>query len=568
MTKRKNSMRAETIAAYALVGFIAGAMMVAIATVIVLTVEGMLFSVANVIQVHLENPLLWLMDLLPIVGAFIMGVLGAREGQLEDLRYRYTRNVQLHAEDVKRLTQKADELEQQRLELKGQIQELGSATQLQSEDLRRSQDEMATLGQKTRATEQIISRAKRQWEATFDSVQDIILLTNANETILRCNRAATEAFQKGYNELIGRPVADFVHSANSLLGPSALAAQRMEIEVPGLTGWYEVSYSSLEIEGDWAGRIYILRDVSGRRQAVERLKMDKEYLEALVKNNPQAIVKLNTDQTILDCNPAFESLFGFSRQEALGKSLDELITPSELEYETRLSEAALGRGEQVHLFTKRQTGNGQSLDVEALFIPVSLGDRQIGRLALFSSSGEATPEPELEEIAEENSPSEEQVQTEPEALALEELQAAQVEEPAANEFPEAHSEADQAGATGSPSDPASLTASSEIATPAGETAFVPELAGPPTASPPETPMEAPETHPDQDGFPASASVETPPELTYSSRQDGTPAEQSGSSLPSVQNRKDLHPREPAILHPALSELNGQTSSLSASPTQE
>ena len=55
----------------------------------------------------------------------------------------------------------------------------------------------------------------------------------------------------------------------------------------------------------------------------------EQYFQALVQNNPVAIVTMDLDFNITACNPAFEDLFGWTEVEVLGENLDELVNTSE-----------------------------------------------------------------------------------------------------------------------------------------------------------------------------------------------------------------------------------------------
>ena len=51
-------------------------------------------------------------------------------------------------------------------------------------------------------TEKVIAKGKREWELTFDSLSEIILITNLDGQILRCNRATTNKLNKSFPEII------------------------------------------------------------------------------------------------------------------------------------------------------------------------------------------------------------------------------------------------------------------------------------------------------------------------------------------------------------------------------
>jgi len=109
----------------------------------------------------------------------------------------------------------------------------------------------------------------------------------------------------------------------------------------------------------------------------------QQYFHELVLNNPVAIVTLNQDFRIIDCNPAFERLFGYRKSEVLGKDLDPLVSTEETRTEAaQNSDRALGGG-VVKGIGKRRRKDGTPLEVEYAGVPVVVGGRQVGVMALY-----------------------------------------------------------------------------------------------------------------------------------------------------------------------------------------
>jgi PAS domain S-box-containing protein len=109
----------------------------------------------------------------------------------------------------------------------------------------------------------------------------------------------------------------------------------------------------------------------------------KQYFETLIQTSPVAIVSIDNDDNIRDCNPAFTHLFGYELDEINGQNLDNLIVPENLRIEARNLTAAAGEGRRVHYFGKRQTKTGQLVDVELFGAPVITDGQTNGALALY-----------------------------------------------------------------------------------------------------------------------------------------------------------------------------------------
>ncbi len=109
----------------------------------------------------------------------------------------------------------------------------------------------------------------------------------------------------------------------------------------------------------------------------------RRYLEAVVQNSPVAIVTLDMDGAIVELNPAFERLFGYSRDEAIGRNLDSLINTEETLAEATDYTDVAASGELAHGIGKRRRSNGSYLDVELAGVPVEVGGERVGIVALY-----------------------------------------------------------------------------------------------------------------------------------------------------------------------------------------
>jgi PAS domain-containing protein len=109
--------------------------------------------------------------------------------------------------------------------------------------------------------ERIISRGKREWEATFDAVADSILITDQFGMIIRCNRSAIQRAHTTFNELIGRSI-DEVFWGESITGLALFPGQAKEVEFPAFSTRYEIASYPLMVEGVTRGTIYTVRDVT------------------------------------------------------------------------------------------------------------------------------------------------------------------------------------------------------------------------------------------------------------------------------------------------------------------
>jgi PAS domain S-box-containing protein len=93
-------------------------------------------------------------------------------------------------------------------------------------------------------------------------------------------------------------------------------------------------------------------------------------LSAIVQSSEDAIISKNLDGTITSWNPAAENIFGYTKEEAIGKNIS-LIIPDELLNEERTIISRIQRGERIdHYETVRKRKNGTLFVVAVAISPI------------------------------------------------------------------------------------------------------------------------------------------------------------------------------------------------------
>jgi PAS domain S-box-containing protein len=103
----------------------------------------------------------------------------------------------------------------------------------------------------------------------------------------------------------------------------------------------------------------------------EELRNRTAHFERLFELAPEPIVLRDVNNRVLRANKEFTKLFGFTLEEALGRSIQELIVPEELWDECERLREALIRGERVDAELVRKRKDGSLLTVSIVAAPVS-----------------------------------------------------------------------------------------------------------------------------------------------------------------------------------------------------
>ena len=173
---------------------------------------------------------------------------------------------------------------------------------------------------RARRAEEAAQISNRQWQATFDAVNDGVMLLDRDGAVLQVNRAMERILGQPWNELNGRPFHGLLGVLNE---PGYSPFLRMvdsqcrEVtEVTRAGRWLHVAVDPLKnSQGALRGAICIVSDVTDRRQMEEVLRRRAEELADADRRKDEFLAMLahelrNPLAPILNC-------LGLIRQEGL-----------------------------------------------------------------------------------------------------------------------------------------------------------------------------------------------------------------------------------------------------------
>ena len=179
------------------------------------------------------------------------------------------------------------------------------------------------------------------------------------------------------DELIGRPIFSVLDRAGAVLVRERLEAvragrkvvPRFECQVVRRDGRripIEMTCTSIVRDGVVVGRLAVARDITERKQsqAVQAL------LSSIVESSEDAIVGRTLEGRIVSWNPAAERLYGYTAQEAIGRSVS-LIVPPERRDELPGILVRLHHGHRIsNVETVCLTKAGRRVDVSLTISPI------------------------------------------------------------------------------------------------------------------------------------------------------------------------------------------------------
>ncbi len=170
-----------------------------------------------------------------------------------------------------------------------------------------------------RLVEQIL-RSHRQWANTFDSIQDLVLVHDAEFRIMKANQALLQRLGQSPADVAGQPCeAVLPHTGPWTSCPFCDKRSDGFHEAPDLCfgGYSMISTSSYTEQGSQQkGTIHVVRDTTDRRAAEEKYRL-------LFEQAQEGVFVATPQGKLLDCNDAFLRMLGYaSRDELMAVDLD------------------------------------------------------------------------------------------------------------------------------------------------------------------------------------------------------------------------------------------------------
>jgi PAS domain S-box-containing protein len=146
----------------------------------------------------------------------------------------------------------------------------------------------------------------------------------------------------------------------------------------------EITASPLrDPSGDIVGGVEVVRDVTGRRRAEEDRREASRTLQALIEHSPLAVVGADLDINITIWNPAAERIFGWRKEEVIGRANPIVPEDKRDEYIKLVEDMKQGKVYRAKEL-KRMRKDGALIDLSASLSALRNGSGEvIGLMAMF-----------------------------------------------------------------------------------------------------------------------------------------------------------------------------------------
>ena len=228
-------------------------------------------------------------------------------------------------------------------------------------------------------------------ESALDSIPGVFLVLDSKGNIVRWNEHMTTELGYSSQELSQKNALDFIaddhkdtirQKMEECFKNGELSVEtRIHAKKGGMKDYFLFAKHFVE-----DGKSYLVGagiDITDRKK-VERENMKNQLmLQQLFDNAPVGITIVDNNNNIQKVNESFESIFGYSKDEATGKNINALLATKGKQNEAKAISLATQKGESLQTETTRINKDGEEVPVLIGSIPVTLEDEIIAIYGMY-----------------------------------------------------------------------------------------------------------------------------------------------------------------------------------------
>ena len=236
-----------------------------------------------------------------------------------------------------------------------------------------------------KSTEEALRDSTSKWRSIVEHAPDIILIVDRDSRIIFINRPS-ETF--GFQETIGKSIRDHFPANRSAKVERIIDSvfetgdsKIFEIDLPvpdGRVIWHLNHVGAIKAGQEVVAAIVIIRDITERKQAENRIRQSEETAHALINAIQESAFLMEADGKVLATNDLTAQRLGLGFDEVMTRNMFDLLPPEVAELRRRKVEAAV-RAKTVVRFQDERFGR----IIQNTVSPVFDAQGEVSRLAIL-----------------------------------------------------------------------------------------------------------------------------------------------------------------------------------------
>ena len=214
---------------------------------------------------------------------------------------------------------------------------------------------------KRKRTENILQESEKKYRELVQNTNVIILRMDINGRITFFNEFAQKFFGYTKDEILGKNVVGTIVPEMDTSYRDLKAMIKDIIQNPNLYTINEnenirrngervwilwTNKGAIDKDGHITEILCIGNDITEHKKVEEALRKSQQEFDSLFKSSPEALVYMDENSNILNINPRFTELFGYTLKEIKGRNINDgmIHPPDKIEEGKNLDKIALSKG--------------------------------------------------------------------------------------------------------------------------------------------------------------------------------------------------------------------------------
>jgi len=254
--------------------------------------------------------------------------------------------------------------------------------------------------------EEFLRGSEEKYRILVEMATDAIFLETTEGRILECNTAGAKMFGCTKEEMIGLTIADLVPEEFAKILPKVITEEettggifvpRINKKKDGTLFPTEIATKLVNMRGK-SRLIAYVRDITKRKKAEKKLEKARKMFASLFASSPEAALYNDKDGNIININPHFTKIFGYTLKEIRGRNIDEgMIYPADkIKEGKRLTQKVLDGFLEYETIRKKKDGTLFPVIISAS--PVMIDKKPQGTVVLYKDITERKQSEQLNTV--------------------------------------------------------------------------------------------------------------------------------------------------------------------------
>jgi len=179
--------------------------------------------------------------------------------------------------------------------------------------------------------EEELKLSSEKWEATFDSITDIISVISKDHVFLEINKTGCESLGLEKKDVVGKKCYELVHNNHNPIGgcpcTSCLSEKTMSVNEIFENGRHFLltAWPLFDKDGEIYAFAHSVKDITDQKKAENELERNRRFLADIIENSGALIFVKDLESRYILINSKWQEVTGLSHEQTLGKSNLELF---------------------------------------------------------------------------------------------------------------------------------------------------------------------------------------------------------------------------------------------------